>query len=174
MYLMSVPLSNRWLARLWRHAWEETRRVIPASLALFLKNWFTLVISRYPPVQELGKRIPFGRPHLYQYSVRRPRFFWDRMVYLSILPFVSRTWIVMLVREMSSQWRRTASETRNPEEYIVAMIALCFRFGVASMIAFISLRVRTDGWKVPFPFHSRNHVIIPKDLQHFFVEEFNC
>ena len=31
-----------------------------------------------------------------------------------------------------------------------------------------------DGWKVPFPFHSRGYVIIPKDLQHFFVEELNC
>ena len=30
---------------------------MPASLALFLKNWLTPVISRYPPVQELGKRI---------------------------------------------------------------------------------------------------------------------
>ena len=30
---------------------------MPASLALFLKNWLTLAISRYPPVQELGKRI---------------------------------------------------------------------------------------------------------------------
>ena len=27
------------------------------ELALFLKNWLTPVISRYPPVQELGKRI---------------------------------------------------------------------------------------------------------------------
>lgn len=34
--------------------------------------------------------------------LRRSRFFWDRMVYLSIFPFVSRTWIVMLVWEMSS------------------------------------------------------------------------
>ena len=30
---------------------------MPASLALFLKKWLTPVISRYPPVQELGKRI---------------------------------------------------------------------------------------------------------------------
>ena len=30
---------------------------MPASLALFLKNWLTLAISRYPLVQELGKRI---------------------------------------------------------------------------------------------------------------------
>ena len=30
---------------------------MPASLALFLKNWLTLAISRYPPIQELGKRI---------------------------------------------------------------------------------------------------------------------
>ena len=30
---------------------------MPASLALFLKNWLTLAISRYPQIQELGKRI---------------------------------------------------------------------------------------------------------------------
>ena len=30
---------------------------MPASLALSLKNWLTLAISRYPPIQELGKRI---------------------------------------------------------------------------------------------------------------------
>lgn len=48
---------------------------MPASLALFLKNWLTLAISRYPPDQELGKRISLGRPHLYQYSVRRSKFF---------------------------------------------------------------------------------------------------
>ena len=30
---------------------------MPASLALFLKNLLTLAISRYPPIQELGKRI---------------------------------------------------------------------------------------------------------------------
>ena len=40
---------------------------MPASLALFLKNWLTPVISRYPPVQELGKRISLGRPHLNQF-----------------------------------------------------------------------------------------------------------
>ncbi len=45
------------------------------ELALFLKNWLTLAISRYPPDQELGKRISLGRPHLYQYSVRRSKFF---------------------------------------------------------------------------------------------------
>ena len=32
-------------------------------------------VMRYPPVQELGKRISLGRPHLYQYSVRRSKFF---------------------------------------------------------------------------------------------------
>ena len=42
---------------------------------LIIKNWLTPVISRYPPVQELGKRISLGRPHLYQYSVRRSKFF---------------------------------------------------------------------------------------------------
>ena len=31
-----------------------------------------------------------------------------------------------------------------------------------------------DGGKVPFPFHGRNYVIIPKDPEHFFVEELNC
>lgn len=30
---------------------------MPASLALFLKHWLTLAISRYPQIQELGKRI---------------------------------------------------------------------------------------------------------------------
>ena len=34
---------------------------------------------------------------------------------------------------------------KRQEEYIVAIIALCFRFGVASMIAFISSRDRTAG-----------------------------
>lgn len=37
------------------------------------------------------------------------------------------------------------SETRSPPEYIVAIIALCFRFGVASRIADISVFVSTVG-----------------------------
>ena len=44
------------------------------EFSTFLKNWLTLAISRYPPDQELGKRISLGRPHLYQYSVRRSKF----------------------------------------------------------------------------------------------------
>ena len=54
---------------------QVIEQLMPASLALFLKNWLTLAISRYPPDQELGKRISLGRPHLYQYSVRRSKFF---------------------------------------------------------------------------------------------------
>ena len=34
-----------------------------AFLALALKNWLTLEISRQFPVHELGKRTPFGLPH---------------------------------------------------------------------------------------------------------------
>ncbi len=48
------------------------------------------------------KRIPFDLPHLYQYSVRSPRFLRERIEYQSIRPFASRTWIVMFVREISS------------------------------------------------------------------------
>ena len=38
IYLISTPLSNKWLAKLWRQAWEDTRLVMPARFALALKN----------------------------------------------------------------------------------------------------------------------------------------
>ena len=38
----------------------------------------------------------------------------------------------------------------------------------------VHLMTGQDGGKGPFPFHGRDYVIIPKDLEHFFIEELYC
>ena len=136
-----------------------------ASLLTFLKNWLTPVISRYPPVGTWEKDI-FGATTFVQYSSEESKFFeTESYTCNSTFSFTNMNCRIgtgnVIIMEMNDL------RYINPEEYIVAIIALCFRFRVASNDCILSLRDRNDGRCASF--HSWNSIVIPDSLQHLFI-----
>ena len=141
----------------WQNYDGTHERKHDSEFSTFLKELVNTGYSRYP-IQELGKRISLGRPHLYQYSVRRSQAFFETESY------TCQFCLWFHEHELSCWYGKchhNGDERCNPEEFCNNRFMFQIRSGINDCIYFIAGQ---NSRKIALSFHSWNSVI--KNLSH--------